>query len=216
MDDKYIQTYKTPCNINILRNRTLKFSPQIIHPTAFIRTASLKAIRGYDEHFSCAQDYDLWLRLLKQGMLSNIPHPLLLYRIHDTNISKIKVEQQVINHFLALRKSEIEEFNTEYFNITSYSWDTVLSLLDVSCQSFYTLLTLIIHRKINKKRDLIIKILKKLREDILIAEKTRLSLPNSDTQLLCTLIDIDVPQDVDWNIFLHILKSTPDIFYSNL
>lgn len=216
MDDKYIQTYKTPCNINILRNRTLKFSPQIIHPTAFIRTASLKAIQGYDEHFSCAQDYDLWLRLLKQGILSNIPHPLLLYRIHDTNISKIKAEQQVINHFLALRKSEIQEFNAEHFNISSYSWDTVLSLLDVSCQSFYTLLTLIIHRKINKKRDIIIKILKKLKEDILIAEKTRLSLPNSDTQLLCTLINIDVPQDVDWNIFLHILKSTPDIFYSNL
>jgi glycosyltransferase involved in cell wall biosynthesis len=43
----------------------------------------------YKEYQKNIEDYDLWLRLLNEGIaISKIKEPLLLYRIHDTSITK--------------------------------------------------------------------------------------------------------------------------------
>lgn len=149
--DTYLNIYEPVTNPRMVREHTLFNGPQIMHPTAIIRTEAIKAIGGYDEAFSCAQDYDLWLRLLKVGELGNIPHVLLFYRIHEQSITKKRVEQQVINHFIALRRFEIYEQTGIYPVLKSYSWETVFSLLDPNSPSFYTLISLIVHRDIKEK-----------------------------------------------------------------
>jgi glycosyltransferase involved in cell wall biosynthesis len=60
--------------------RTLPRRNVINHPTVMIRRDALEAIGGYCDRFDLCEDYDLWLRLLSVGDISNLPEPLLHYR----------------------------------------------------------------------------------------------------------------------------------------
>ena len=51
----------------------------------------------YDLHYSHAEDYDLWVRLAEVTQLTNIPEVLLMYRQHDTQVSKVHHAAQVHN-----------------------------------------------------------------------------------------------------------------------
>lgn len=67
----------------------------IWHPTAIIRREWLEKLRGYDESFPVAQDYDLWARLCQMGgQMAVLPEPLLKYRWNSNQISKKKAETQ--------------------------------------------------------------------------------------------------------------------------
>lgn len=72
------------------------------HPTVFMRKEAALAAGGYRRAFSHAEDYDLWLRIHELGYaLSNIPKPLLKYRVHDTNVSLVHREQQELATVIA-------------------------------------------------------------------------------------------------------------------
>jgi hypothetical protein len=43
---------------------------------------------GYREPFCQAEDYDLWLRMSERGALANLPDVLLLYREHETQVTR--------------------------------------------------------------------------------------------------------------------------------
>lgn len=176
--DTYLNIYEPATNPQMVREHTLFNGPQIMHPTAIIRTEAIRAINGYDEAFSCAQDYDLWLRLLTHGELANIPKILLFYRVHEMSISRTKTEQQIINHFIALRKSEMRFENKLCSKITSHSWETVFSFLDPQTPSFYVLLSLLMHRNINDKSEKISMVLNKISYDPQKINKTYLQNAN--------------------------------------
>jgi glycosyltransferase involved in cell wall biosynthesis len=56
--------------------------------TVLIRKSTFLAVGGYATHFKIAEDWDLWLRLLHSGArFTGCPEPLLLYRMHDSNVS---------------------------------------------------------------------------------------------------------------------------------
>ncbi|MEZ6090212.1 MAG: glycosyltransferase [Pirellulaceae bacterium] len=59
----------------------------LMHPTVMMRTEALKQVGGYREKFQGAEDQDLWLRLNEIGEVTNIPDPLLYYRVHQANFS---------------------------------------------------------------------------------------------------------------------------------
>ncbi|TAF63060.1 MAG: glycosyltransferase family 2 protein [Cytophagales bacterium] len=59
------------------------------HPTILAKASLLKN-NPYDQYFYPAEDYELWSRLVPITKFHNIPKVLLLYRWHDTNISKEK------------------------------------------------------------------------------------------------------------------------------
>jgi hypothetical protein len=59
-----------------------------------MRTQSLIEVGGYDESFSCAQDYDLWFRLARVGRLANLPDVLLDYRITGSAITQARRLEQ--------------------------------------------------------------------------------------------------------------------------
>lgn len=65
----------------------LPFRNAIIHPSVMMRTAVLRAAGGYRERFPNSQDYDLWLRLMANHRLDNLPDPLLLYRTYEGRAS---------------------------------------------------------------------------------------------------------------------------------
>ena len=70
----------------------------IAHPTAMFRK-SMTVDEGffYDEKYTSAQDYDLWLRVAKKHKINNIPDVVLKYRVHTNSISKKRSEEQQLN-----------------------------------------------------------------------------------------------------------------------
>jgi tetratricopeptide (TPR) repeat protein len=68
-----------------------------------VRREVLLASGGFDEELRYNEEYDLWLRIALSTPVLHIPEPLVLYRLHDSNISRNR-EGQRINEGLALAK----------------------------------------------------------------------------------------------------------------
>jgi GT2 family glycosyltransferase len=60
----------------------------LIHPSVMIRTSALMAVGGYRGYLDGAEDYNLWLRLLKVGSIANLNEYLTRYRQHSSQVSK--------------------------------------------------------------------------------------------------------------------------------
>jgi glycosyltransferase involved in cell wall biosynthesis len=59
----------------------------IAHPSMMMRAAVLKQYR-YARSQKNIEDYDLWLRMLADGLvIEKLPQPLLLYRVHETSVT---------------------------------------------------------------------------------------------------------------------------------
>lgn len=70
-----------PCSDEELRERLYREN-QLCHGATAIRADSLRAVGGYRDKFTTAEDYDLWLRLNEVGGLAAIPRPLVRIRRH--------------------------------------------------------------------------------------------------------------------------------------
>ena len=70
--------------IKLLTNQNLA------HPAVMIRKSTLvKYQLNYDPTFTIAMDYDLWVRMFEYCSFANLPEPLLKYRTHKNQKSKI-------------------------------------------------------------------------------------------------------------------------------
>lgn len=68
----------------------------IAHPTVMIRKSYLdKFSLLYDAKKEPAEDYDLWTRLLAVGKLHNLQEVLLYYRVHNSQVSHKRNQQQI-------------------------------------------------------------------------------------------------------------------------
>lgn len=67
------------------------FHNVIVHPSVmFRREAFMREGMLYDETFTNAEDYDLWIRAIEKLGFANIGGVLLKYRVHDRNVSVLK------------------------------------------------------------------------------------------------------------------------------
>jgi glycosyltransferase involved in cell wall biosynthesis len=71
------------------------FSGQLSHPAAMMRLSAIKEIGGYDEKVRYAQDYDLWLRVMRKYKVANIPEFLFLWRKTSGGIGQAKKKEQL-------------------------------------------------------------------------------------------------------------------------
>jgi glycosyltransferase involved in cell wall biosynthesis len=68
------------------------------HPTVMIRREVLERHQlRYDERYITAQDYELWVRLMKHTNADNLPEPLVRYRLRK-GISQTRKAEQRANH----------------------------------------------------------------------------------------------------------------------
>lgn len=66
----------------------LKSNP-FAHPAVMFRKATIQALGGYHE-VAHAEDLDLWVRCLSAKVrMTNVPMPVLMYRLHAQQISEI-------------------------------------------------------------------------------------------------------------------------------
>ncbi|WP_446219624.1 glycosyltransferase [Micromonospora sp. IBHARD004] len=68
--------------------RQLLWRNAVIHPSAVLRREQVLRAGGYDPTFVRAQDYELWLRMSRRGLLDNLASPLLRYRRHSQQHSR--------------------------------------------------------------------------------------------------------------------------------
>jgi hypothetical protein len=59
----------------------------LMHSAAMIRASAFRASSGYRPVMEVAQDYDLWLRLVTYGRITNLREPVIRYRMHEKQVS---------------------------------------------------------------------------------------------------------------------------------
>ncbi len=69
-----------------LHSALIRTNP-FLHGSILIRKTLLDEVHGYNEKFTKAQDYDLWLRLSSLCQFANIPEILMQKRMNKTMIS---------------------------------------------------------------------------------------------------------------------------------
>ena len=110
-----IVDYMIPPN-NLLSRYNFWKPGVIIHPTLMIRTELLKKY-GYGNQYDRAEDYDLWMRMGKDGVvIRNIPIFLYRYRINPNGISNSNRAEQEESSFRAFKDS----FSSVCLNIEEY------------------------------------------------------------------------------------------------
>ena len=75
-----------------------RFPPHVTslsHPSIMCRRAQLSLIGGYRSNFPHAEDYDLFLRLSRLGILDTIQEYLLDYRVYVESVSDRNFEKQI-------------------------------------------------------------------------------------------------------------------------
>ena len=84
-----------PCSDMEIRNRIL-LSSAFCLPSCALRKDAVMQAGGYNPSLQPCDDYDLSLRLLRQGKGGNIPVPLYLYRTHDSSITSLLGSQMLL------------------------------------------------------------------------------------------------------------------------
>lgn len=72
----------------------LEFQNCIGHPSVMFRRSVFEKVGGYNEFFTGAEDYDLWIRMAKLTKLHNLDEPLTSYRISSFQFTKSKASNQ--------------------------------------------------------------------------------------------------------------------------
>ena len=115
------------------------FSNSIYHPTVMIRKSILISNGGYRKEFPVAEDYELWLRMLRNGVrFECLPEPIVKIRRHESNMSATKFKSSTqsclrafFEHIFWRRKG------IDLAGISLASYDSVieqaLELLDTTC-----------------------------------------------------------------------------------
>ena len=98
-------------------HKTLKFECHISHPSVMFRKDEFISLGGYRDFYSYAEDYDLWIRMMKIGDIAILENSLTRYRIHESQTSLRKAYQQQVateavrisNRRISKGKSDLSE-----------------------------------------------------------------------------------------------------------
>jgi len=98
---------KYPVSSEDVKMALLEYSA-IAHPTAMLRKKVIEDFNlSYDTETEPAEDYDLWVRILRYGKIVNIPEVLLKYRLHEDQVSNVRRKVQK-ERAIKARKKMIE------------------------------------------------------------------------------------------------------------
>jgi GT2 family glycosyltransferase len=102
----------------------LRFGPQMIpQPASLYRRAVFERIGGLSRTFSMAFDFDLFLRLSKEGKSVYIPQTLASFRWHPGSLS-VKNRSKSVSEASAVRKSHLPKL----IRPISFLWEIPVKL----------------------------------------------------------------------------------------
>ena len=125
------QVWRYPSDHDTIRTRLL-FESTLAHPVVMMKRRLLEDKRlSYDESFAAAQDYELWSRAARGGVLANLSEVLLTHRLHGEQVGQRKAESQQAGaakvranllHQMGMSPTS-DEFQTHQA-ISSWMWGT--------------------------------------------------------------------------------------------
>ncbi|HAB28706.1 MAG: hypothetical protein CMP05_00190 [Xanthomarina sp.] len=96
------------------------------HPTVMMRKAIFDRFEiRYNPSTEPAEDYDLWVRLLAYGEFYNLPEVLLLYRVHDSQVSVKKAKQKFENYY-KIKRSILNYLDVSLTNEEETTLDRII------------------------------------------------------------------------------------------
>lgn len=108
------------CDSEALRAMLLVANP-ILHPGVIAKAEVMKQM-CYDTSLTCTEDLELWTRISMAGLkMQLLPECLMLYRLHDKQITSTTLERQ----------------HTEVLKIQEKYYRMLLSEMDEPMQAFY-------------------------------------------------------------------------------
>ena len=90
-----LEVGKLPTTPEKIRERMLIYNA-MVHGAVMVRKSVLLSVGGYDEKYTCSQDYDLWLRLSEIASLRNIDEILYCLRRRSDSISTSSSNEQAL------------------------------------------------------------------------------------------------------------------------
>lgn len=105
---------------NHLIKKSLSRNNILIHPSIMMRTNFMKELKGYDEFFFNAQDYDLWFRARKKFNFANLKKSLLKYQIVEKKF--------FLNDFYGII-ARIKNLSIDKYFLTQFFWILISFLL---------------------------------------------------------------------------------------
>jgi len=108
------------CDFKALRAMLLVANP-ILHPGVIAKAEVLKSF-GYDTTLTCTEDLELWTRLVMENQkIQILPECLLIYRLHDKQITSTTLERQ----------------HTEVLKIQNKYYASLFKAMDEEMLAFY-------------------------------------------------------------------------------
>jgi glycosyltransferase involved in cell wall biosynthesis len=107
--------------------KKLKLKNVIAHPSAMYKKEIAIKVGGYRDIFAHAEDFDLWSRISRLGEIDNLSFPLLCYRQHSNQVSRLFDVKQAESTYLI----SILNFLPDALSLTNLSLDSIeKSILD--------------------------------------------------------------------------------------
>jgi glycosyltransferase involved in cell wall biosynthesis len=111
----------------------LYFDCYICHSSVMYRKSSVQSVGNYSLEY--AEDFDLWWKLSRVYKIHTLQEPLLLYRIHDNNHSKInkrpeydEAERKIVQRNFHYLLGDLTQIPNEYIACYNYSFKSLLLL----------------------------------------------------------------------------------------
>jgi glycosyltransferase involved in cell wall biosynthesis len=107
--------------------RELPWNCCLAHPSAMLRTETLKKHGGYSNKFKHAEDYELWLRMFESTEIRNLSGVLTKYRISSNQVSRVFRFEQIHStaqlqksfHLFTSKKSEQLRKSIKFHNLNN-------------------------------------------------------------------------------------------------
>lgn len=87
--------FRPPSEDEPLR-RFQRYRVGFVHSAVMLRVAALEAVGRYDERYTGAEDYDLFLRLARRHKLANLPKVFVKYEVNPHSLSRRRFRQGVV------------------------------------------------------------------------------------------------------------------------
>ncbi|WP_417238825.1 glycosyltransferase family 2 protein [Bizionia sp.] len=106
------------------------------HPTVMLRKAVFEKFKvAYNSDREPAEDYDLWVRLLKYGKLANLPEVLLSYRVHDGQVSVKNIKKKFDNYYI-IKKNILNYLDAPLTEVEMNLLDRIICRQIISYEEF--------------------------------------------------------------------------------
>ncbi len=101
INNNVIRIYHYPTSDFLLKYNLKSYKRFFPHSSAIYRTSVFKKIGGYNNLFFMADDWNLWTKFAKRGLISSIDSPLVSIRKHSAQRSFFDFGRLQINHAVA-------------------------------------------------------------------------------------------------------------------